>query len=65
MALQNQRVVVMGGTSGIGLATARAARALGAEVIVTGRDEQKLRSADRPSRLGAQPVSRRGPDRVT
>jgi NAD(P)-dependent dehydrogenase (short-subunit alcohol dehydrogenase family) len=35
----------MGGTSGIGLATANAARALGAEVIVTGRDEQKLRSA--------------------
>jgi NAD(P)-dependent dehydrogenase (short-subunit alcohol dehydrogenase family) len=45
MALQNQRVVVMGGTSGIGLATAKAAGALGAEVIVTGRDEQKLRSA--------------------
>jgi NAD(P)-dependent dehydrogenase (short-subunit alcohol dehydrogenase family) len=45
MTLQNQRVVVMGGTSGIGLATAKAARALGAEVIVTGRDEQKLGSA--------------------
>jgi NAD(P)-dependent dehydrogenase (short-subunit alcohol dehydrogenase family) len=45
MTLQNQRVVVMGGTSGIGLATAKGARALGAEVIVTGRDEQKLRSA--------------------
>jgi NAD(P)-dependent dehydrogenase (short-subunit alcohol dehydrogenase family) len=45
MTFQNQRVVVMGGTSGIGLATAEAARALGAEVIVTGRDEQKLRDS--------------------
>jgi NAD(P)-dependent dehydrogenase (short-subunit alcohol dehydrogenase family) len=45
MTLQNQRVVVLGGTSGIGLATAKAARALGAEVVVTGRDEQRLRSA--------------------
>lgn len=41
---QNQRVVVMGGTSGIGYATAKAARALGAEVVVTGRDERKLRA---------------------
>jgi NAD(P)-dependent dehydrogenase (short-subunit alcohol dehydrogenase family) len=45
MTLQNQRVVVMGGTSGIGLATAKAARALGAELIITGRDEQKLRAS--------------------
>jgi NAD(P)-dependent dehydrogenase (short-subunit alcohol dehydrogenase family) len=45
MTLQNQRVVVMGGTSGIGLATAEAARACGAEVVITGRDEQKLRHA--------------------
>jgi NAD(P)-dependent dehydrogenase (short-subunit alcohol dehydrogenase family) len=35
----------MGGTSGIGLATAKAARALGAEVVVTGRDDQRLRRA--------------------
>jgi NAD(P)-dependent dehydrogenase (short-subunit alcohol dehydrogenase family) len=45
MTLENQRIVVMGGTSGIGLATARSARALGAEVIITGRDEQKLRGS--------------------
>jgi NAD(P)-dependent dehydrogenase (short-subunit alcohol dehydrogenase family) len=35
--LSGQRVVVAGGTSGMGLATARAAAALGAEVIAAGR----------------------------
>jgi NAD(P)-dependent dehydrogenase (short-subunit alcohol dehydrogenase family) len=45
MTLKNQRVVVVGGTSGIGLATARGAAALGADVVVTGRDERKLSAA--------------------
>ena len=36
------RVVIMGGTSGIGLATADALYADGAEVIVTGRDPERL-----------------------
>ncbi|MGH8966738.1 MAG: SDR family NAD(P)-dependent oxidoreductase, partial [Actinomycetes bacterium] len=36
------RVVVMGGTSGIGLATAERLTGSGAEVIVTGRDPEKL-----------------------
>ncbi|AGL13730.1 short-chain dehydrogenase/reductase SDR [Actinoplanes sp. N902-109] len=36
------RVVIMGGTSGIGLATAEKLAAGGAEVIVTGRDPEKL-----------------------
>lgn len=36
------RVVIMGGTSGIGLAAAEALAAEGAEVIVTGRDPEKL-----------------------
>lgn len=39
------RVVIMGGTSGIGLATARNLAADGAEVIVTGRDPEKLAAA--------------------
>jgi NAD(P)-dependent dehydrogenase (short-subunit alcohol dehydrogenase family) len=39
------RVVIMGGTAGIGLATARALRADGAEVVVTGRDQRKLAAA--------------------
>jgi NAD(P)-dependent dehydrogenase (short-subunit alcohol dehydrogenase family) len=36
------RVVVMGGTSGIGLAAAESLTAAGAEVIVTGRDPERL-----------------------
>jgi NAD(P)-dependent dehydrogenase (short-subunit alcohol dehydrogenase family) len=40
------RVVIMGGTSGIGLATARNMAADGAEVIVTGRDPEKLAAAE-------------------
>jgi NAD(P)-dependent dehydrogenase (short-subunit alcohol dehydrogenase family) len=36
------RVVIMGGTSGIGLAAAEKLTAAGAEVIVTGRDAEKL-----------------------
>lgn len=39
------RVVIMGGTSGIGLATARRLAADGAEVIVTGRDPERLAAA--------------------
>ena len=37
MTLSDQRVVVVGGTSGMGLATVRAAAAQGAEVIAAGR----------------------------
>ncbi|MEU6352946.1 SDR family oxidoreductase [Streptomyces sp. NPDC047072] len=39
------RVVIMGGTSGIGLAAAERLTAAGAEVIVTGRDPEKLAAA--------------------
>jgi NAD(P)-dependent dehydrogenase (short-subunit alcohol dehydrogenase family) len=49
MRLDGQRVLVMGGTSGIGLATARAAAEAGAAVIVAGRDPVRL--ADALSRL--------------
>jgi NAD(P)-dependent dehydrogenase (short-subunit alcohol dehydrogenase family) len=41
-ALSGQTVVVIGGTSGIGLETARQARAAGAGLIVTGRDPGRL-----------------------
>jgi NAD(P)-dependent dehydrogenase (short-subunit alcohol dehydrogenase family) len=40
--LAGQTVVVLGGSSGIGLETARRARAEGAEVIVTARDPERL-----------------------
>jgi NAD(P)-dependent dehydrogenase (short-subunit alcohol dehydrogenase family) len=44
-ALRGQTVVVIGGSAGIGLETARRARAEGADVIVTGRDPDRLRRA--------------------
>jgi NAD(P)-dependent dehydrogenase (short-subunit alcohol dehydrogenase family) len=42
-SLAGQTVVVIGGTSGIGLETARLARAEGAGVIVTARDADRVR----------------------
>ena len=44
-ALSGQTVLVIGGSSGIGLETARLARAEGAEVVLTGRDPDRLQRA--------------------
>jgi NAD(P)-dependent dehydrogenase (short-subunit alcohol dehydrogenase family) len=49
--LLGRTVVVIGGSAGIGLETARLARAEGAEVIVTGRNAERLERAG--SELGA------------
>jgi NAD(P)-dependent dehydrogenase (short-subunit alcohol dehydrogenase family) len=46
-SLAGKVIVVLGGSSGIGLATARAAQAEGAEVIITGRDQKRLAEAQR------------------
>ncbi len=43
--LNGKTVVVLGGSSGIGLATAVAAQAEGAEVLITGRDAERLAHA--------------------
>jgi NAD(P)-dependent dehydrogenase (short-subunit alcohol dehydrogenase family) len=43
--LEGQTVVVIGGSAGIGLATAQRARAEGAEVILTGRNPERLAKA--------------------
>src|SRR3954453_22115752 len=43
--LAGQTVLVIGGSSGIGLATARQARAEGADVVLTGRDPDRLARA--------------------
>ena len=43
--LQGQTVVVIGGSAGIGLETARLARSEGADVVITGRDPDRLRQA--------------------
>jgi NAD(P)-dependent dehydrogenase (short-subunit alcohol dehydrogenase family) len=50
--LLGQTVVVLGGSAGIGLETARRARAAGADVIVTGRNPERLEQAARE--LGAR-----------
>ena len=50
--LAGQKVVVIGGSSGIGLETARHARSESADVIVAGRDPERLERA--ASELGAQ-----------
>jgi NAD(P)-dependent dehydrogenase (short-subunit alcohol dehydrogenase family) len=50
-ALAGQTVVVIGGSSGIGLETARRARSEGAKVVLTGRDPKRLEDAARE--LGA------------
>jgi NAD(P)-dependent dehydrogenase (short-subunit alcohol dehydrogenase family) len=42
--LAGQTVLVIGGTSGIGRETARRARAEGADVIITGRDADRLQT---------------------
>ncbi len=57
------RVVVMGGTSGIGLATAEACAADGAEVTVTGRDPGKLQAVAEKVN-GAEAVDATSPDEV-
>ena len=43
--LLGQTVVVIGGSAGIGLETARRARAEGADVILTGRNRDRLDGA--------------------
>ena len=43
--LDGKTVVVIGGSSGIGLATARAAKAEGAKIAIAGRSQDKLDSA--------------------
>ena len=49
--LLGQTVVIIGGSAGIGLETARRARGEGANVILTGRNSERLESA--ASEVGA------------
>jgi NAD(P)-dependent dehydrogenase (short-subunit alcohol dehydrogenase family) len=53
--LQGQTVVVIGGSAGIGLETARQAHAAGATVILTGRDAGRLEKA--AAEVGAASVA--------
>src|ERR1700678_252898 len=49
--LLGQTVVVIGGSSGIGLETARRAKAEGADIVLTGRNPDRLQNA--AAQLGA------------
>ena len=51
-SLRGKVIVILGGSSGIGLATALAAQAEGAEVAITGRDATRLTAAR--ERLGGK-----------
>ena len=57
--LAGQTVVVIGGSAGIGLETARRARAEGAGVILAGRDPGRLKASGAGSRRAAHRGLRR------
>jgi 3-oxoacyl-[acyl-carrier protein] reductase len=52
--ISEAKALVTGGSSGIGLETARALKARGAQVAICGRDEQRLREAAQT--IGALPI---------
>ena len=54
MQLAGKKVVVVGGSSGIGLATAELAKSEGAEVIIASRSAEKLNAA--ADKLGAKAI---------
>ncbi len=45
MSLQNKKIVVIGGSSGVGLAVAKAAAAEGAAVVIASRSAEKVERA--------------------
>ena len=64
--LSQKKVVIIGGSSGMGLATAKAADLLGAEVILAGRSHEKLLAAKKELTHDAltQPLDISQPEQV-
>jgi short-subunit dehydrogenase len=57
MNLEGKRVLITGGSSGIGFAVARAMLAKGARVIVTGRNSERLAQAVKDLKENGLPIS--------
>jgi NAD(P)-dependent dehydrogenase (short-subunit alcohol dehydrogenase family) len=55
MSLAGKKVVVVGGSSGIGLATAELAKKQGADVVIASRNAQRLKSA--ADKIGATDIA--------
>src|SRR3954454_24161800 len=53
-SLQDACVLVVGGSSGIGLATAKLAREAGARVVIAGRDKDRLAAAQQEIGKGTE-----------
>jgi NAD(P)-dependent dehydrogenase (short-subunit alcohol dehydrogenase family) len=56
MLLANQKVVVVGGSSGIGLSTAELAKREGAEVVIAARNAERLDAAAKKLNATAIPA---------
>ena len=55
MSLAGKKVVVVGGSSGIGLATAELAKSEGAEIVIASRNAERLKAA--ADKLGAKAIA--------
>ena len=55
MLLKDKKVVVVGGSSGIGLSTAELAKSEGAEVVIASRNAEKLKAA--ADKVGAKAIA--------
>ena len=59
MLLAGKKVVVVGGSSGIGLATAELAKSEGADVVIASRNADRLKAV--AEKLGATAIALDGP----